>query len=73
MTAIASARPAWEVADILREHGDAFRAKYGALLSLEQKQRCGRGWPSVAPPPWAVTYKRLPGLRPRTHRLQFLP
>jgi hypothetical protein len=38
MTAVTSARPAWEVADILREHGDAFRAKYGALLSLEQKQ-----------------------------------
>jgi Putative transposase/Transposase zinc-binding domain len=38
MTAVASPRPAWEVADILREHGDAFRAKFGALLSLEQKQ-----------------------------------
>ena len=38
MTAAALPRPAWEVADILREHGDAFRAKYGALLSLEQKQ-----------------------------------
>jgi Putative transposase/Transposase zinc-binding domain len=37
MTATASPRPAWEVADILREHGDAFRAKYGAQLSLEQK------------------------------------
>src|SRR4051812_33770934 len=38
MTATASTRPAWEVADVLREHGDAFRAKYGALLTLEQKQ-----------------------------------
>jgi Putative transposase/Transposase zinc-binding domain len=38
MTAAASPRPAWEVADILREHGDAFRAKYGAMLRLEQKQ-----------------------------------
>jgi hypothetical protein len=38
MTATAFARPAWEVADILREHGDAFRAKYGAWLTLEQKQ-----------------------------------
>ena len=27
-----------EVADVIREHGDAFRAKYGGLLSLEQKQ-----------------------------------
>ena len=38
MTATASTRPAWEVADVIREHGDAFRAKYGALLTLEQKQ-----------------------------------
>jgi hypothetical protein len=38
MTATTSPRPAWEVADILREHGEAFRAKYGALLTLEQKQ-----------------------------------
>ncbi len=38
MTAVAFVRPAWEVADVIREHGDAFRAKYGALLSLEQKQ-----------------------------------
>lgn len=38
MTASASLRPAWEVAEVIREHGDAFRAKYGALLSLEQKQ-----------------------------------
>ena len=38
MTATAFVRPAWEVADVIREHGDAFRAKYGGLLSLEQKQ-----------------------------------
>ncbi len=38
MTAVASPRPAWEVADILREHGDTFRTKFGALLTLEQKQ-----------------------------------
>jgi hypothetical protein len=38
MSASAALRPAWEVADVIREHGDAFRAKYGGLLSLEQKQ-----------------------------------
>jgi hypothetical protein len=38
MTATALVRPAWEVADVIREYGDAFRAKYGALLNLEQKQ-----------------------------------
>jgi|AGTN01.2.fsa_nt_gi Putative transposase. len=38
MTATTFVRPAWEVADVIRDHGDAFRAKYGSLLSLEQKQ-----------------------------------
>jgi Putative transposase/Transposase zinc-binding domain len=38
MTATTFVRPAWEVADVIGEHGDAFRGKYGSLLSLEQKQ-----------------------------------
>jgi hypothetical protein len=38
MTASAAVRPALEVADILREHGEAFRAKYGSLLTTEQKK-----------------------------------
>jgi Putative transposase/Transposase zinc-binding domain len=42
MTAITFVRPTWEVADVIREHGDAFRAKYGGLLSLEQKQALGQ-------------------------------
>ena len=42
MTASAFVRPAWEVADVIREHGEAFRAKYGGLLSLEQKQALGQ-------------------------------
>jgi hypothetical protein len=42
MTISPFVRPAWEVADVIREHGDAFRAKYGALLSLEQKQALGQ-------------------------------
>jgi hypothetical protein len=31
-------RPALEVADILRQHGDAFFAKYGSYLTAEQRQ-----------------------------------
>jgi hypothetical protein len=38
MTAVTAARPAWEVADVIREHGDALVAKYGGLLTLEQKR-----------------------------------
>jgi len=31
-------RPALEVADVIRQHGEAFRAKYGGVLSATQKQ-----------------------------------
>src|SRR5438132_671950 len=31
-------RPALEVADILRQHGDAFFTKYGGCLTPEQRQ-----------------------------------
>lgn len=38
MSAVVLARPALEVADIIREHGEAFRARFGRLLSGVQKQ-----------------------------------
>jgi hypothetical protein len=38
MSAAASQRPALEVADIIRQHGDAFRKRYGGRLSAEQRQ-----------------------------------
>lgn len=38
MTAATLARPAWEVADILRQHGDDFFAKYGSHLTAEQRR-----------------------------------
>jgi hypothetical protein len=39
MTTSAEAkRPALEVADIIRQHGDAFFAKYGGFLSAEQRR-----------------------------------
>src|SRR4030095_16008579 len=31
-------RPPWEVADIVRQHGDAFLARYGAILSGAQQR-----------------------------------
>jgi len=31
-------RPALEVADVIREHGDAFLAKYGGVLTVAQRQ-----------------------------------
>ena len=31
-------RPALEVADVIREHGDAFTAKYGGTLTVAQRQ-----------------------------------
>ena len=34
----AVARPALEVADIIRQHGDAFLKRYGSTLSAEQRQ-----------------------------------
>lgn len=37
-TVPSAARPALEVADIIREHGDSFRARYGKSLSLAQKR-----------------------------------
>lgn len=33
-----SERPAWEVAEVIREHGEAFLAKYGGMLNAEQKR-----------------------------------
>jgi hypothetical protein len=38
MTASVCKRPALEVADVIREHGEAFRAKYGSWLTSEQKK-----------------------------------
>ena len=31
-------RPAWEVAEVIHQYGDAFRAKYGAGLTPAQRQ-----------------------------------
>ncbi len=31
-------RPALEVADIIRQHGDAFRAQYGGTLTAAQRK-----------------------------------
>jgi hypothetical protein len=31
-------RPGLEVADVIRQHGDAFLAKYGSLLTAEQRR-----------------------------------
>ncbi len=36
--AVACERPAVEVADVIREHGEAFRAKWGGILGRTQKQ-----------------------------------
>jgi hypothetical protein len=41
MNAAASQRPALEVADIIREHGDAFLKRYGSTLSAEQHKALG--------------------------------
>jgi hypothetical protein len=41
MSAAAIPRPALEVADIIREHGDAFLKRYGRTLSAEQRQALG--------------------------------
>ena len=38
MNADASGRPALEVAEVIREHGDTFRAKYAAVLTTEQQR-----------------------------------
>jgi hypothetical protein len=38
MNATTTARPTLEVADILREHGPAFLARYGCVLSSSQRQ-----------------------------------
>jgi hypothetical protein len=38
MTATVTARPAWEVADVMRDYGAAFRARYGGHLSTTQTQ-----------------------------------
>jgi predicted Zn-ribbon and HTH transcriptional regulator len=38
MTTAVAPRPALEVADILRQYGETFRARYGGLLSDEQRQ-----------------------------------
>ncbi len=74
MTAVAFVRPAWEVADVIREHGDAFpgQVRSGLAESGAEAGRCV-SWPFVGPPLWAVTYKRLSRLRPRADRLQFVP
>jgi hypothetical protein len=34
-------RPALEVADVIREHGDAFLAKYGGILTTAQRRALG--------------------------------
>jgi hypothetical protein len=36
MTAAVFARPTWEVADVIRQYGDAFRERYGSLLTGTQ-------------------------------------
>jgi hypothetical protein len=38
IAAVGPKRPAVEVADVIREYGDAFRAKYGALLTVAQRK-----------------------------------
>jgi hypothetical protein len=38
MTAATLARPAWEVADVIRQYGAAFQQKYGGVLSATQRQ-----------------------------------
>jgi hypothetical protein len=37
-TTVGLQRPAVEVAEVIREHGDAFRAKYGGLLTSAQRK-----------------------------------
>ena len=61
---ITSERPALEVADIIRAHGDEFHDKYAAILSHAQKKAL-RGI--------GRTQAALSGLRSRTHRLQLVP
>ncbi len=38
MTPIAPTRPRWEVADVIRQHGEAFLAKHGGHLTAVQRQ-----------------------------------
>jgi hypothetical protein len=38
MSAVTSPRPAWEVADVIRDYGAAFQARYGGCLSLTQQR-----------------------------------
>jgi hypothetical protein len=38
MTGAAIVRPAWEVADVIRQYGEAFGHKYGGVLSDTQRQ-----------------------------------
>jgi hypothetical protein len=37
-TPVGPHRPAWEVADVIREHGEAFLAKYGGALTAAQRR-----------------------------------
>ena len=38
MNAVPSDRPALEVADVMRAHGEAFTGQYGRVLSGEQRR-----------------------------------
>ena len=37
IAAVGPERPAVEVADVIREHGNEFTARYGALLTVAQR------------------------------------
>lgn len=38
MTPITPTRPKWEVAEVIRQYGEAFRSKYGSHLTGTQKK-----------------------------------
>ena len=42
ITTVGPKRPAVEVADVIREHGKEFMAKYGALLTVAQRESAAR-------------------------------
>ena len=65
-------RPALEVADVIREHGDAFLAKYGGTLTAAQRQAL-RDLAALPHGRAGRARRALRRLRPRTHRLQLVP
>ena len=53
--AVGRERPALEVADVIRSHGEAFLAKYGGRLTADAAAGACATWPCAARRRWAAT------------------